>query len=415
MALAKSLPPWMLLGIGVAAGWVKNFWSTIYGHTLGYVVRKLHVSMTIEDTQHMEAYLWLALWSEKKLYEKRISAVLLRRKKEENEEENDEARGSAFELIPDYGTYYLRWRKRYLMILTHAKVNNKSSGDDDTPSYGNDKHSFTISIWGTLNREALLDVVRDAKAEYDAAHPRMLYYYTNGSVNYAAHWVSSLLLRRTLDTIYLPTEQLGSILSDFQAFFDSKEKYRALGIPWRHGWLFHGPPGTGKSSLVQALSSHFNIPIHYLTLNAVHKAAELVELFRQVRTPGIVLIEDADCLQVMRDRGPEEKGKGLSTVVLSDLLNVLDGLVASEGRLLIMTTNYRDKLDAALLRAGRIDREFHLDYADGIELRRFHDGAKDLFNLPSYSEFRGLLPANCTIADAQVLMFKLQKDEEVLV
>lgn len=408
MALLKTLPPWMLLSAGVFAGWFKSFWTTIYDHTAGYAVRKMHVSLTVEDTEHAAAYRWLSRWAEGRLREKRISALLLRRRQRDDAEYT-----TGYELVPDYGTYYVRWQKKYLMVLSHSK--EKGNSDNGTPVVeGNGKllHSFTVSIWGTLRRQVLLDVLTEAKMEYDLAHPETLYYYTH--TGYGDGWEANLLTRREMDTIYLPGQQLDPILADFERFFESKEIYRKLGIPWRRGWLFYGPPGTGKSSLVRALSCRFDVPIHYLSLSAIFSAQSLIRLFMDVETPGIVLLEDADCLQVMQGRAaPAAKDKNMSSLGLHDVLNVLDGLVATEGRLVIMTTNHRDKLDNALLRAGRVDREFELDYAAETELERFCSFAGEFLELPDYGEFRRQLPPRCTIADAQALAFRLQMREAV--
>jgi chaperone BCS1 len=89
-----------------------------------------------------------------------------------------------------------------------------------------------------------------------------------------------------------------------------------------------------------------------------------------------------------------------------ELLNLIDGLVATENRIVIMTTNHPELLDSRLLRNGRVDRTFSIDFAKEEELKRFYANASACYSLPEYTEFRKLLPKKCTIADAQAQVFK---------
>lgn len=52
---------------GAALGWVKNFWSAVYNHSLGYLVRKLHVALSVEEAETEAPYVWLCLWAEKRI------------------------------------------------------------------------------------------------------------------------------------------------------------------------------------------------------------------------------------------------------------------------------------------------------------------------------------------------------------
>ena len=119
------------------------------------------------------------------------------------------------------------------------------------------------------------------------------------------------------------------------------------------------------------------------------------------------LIEDVDSLDAALDRETKED-KDKMGLKPSDLLNLLDGLIATEQRIVIMTSNHPDKLDPALLRAGRVDRRYHLGFAQDDELKAFHARATQYYPLPEYGIFRGELPEKCTIADAQAEVFKHQ-------
>jgi chaperone BCS1 len=218
-------------------------------------------------------------------------------------------------------------------------------------------------------------------------------------------WEANVMTTRDIDTIYLPDDQLNDILSDVDTFFKSQQKYRQLGIPWRRGWLLTGPPGTGKSSLVQAVASHYHLPIYYLNLSTVG-SRDLMLLFRDIRRRCIILIEDIDCISASHQRKDSHSKLKDDAVQTNDLLNVLDGLIATEERLLVITTNHPEKLDQALIRDGRVDRKFEIAYVADAELKKFYDRAIEFHKLPDWKIFRSELPKECTIANAQNLLFK---------
>lgn len=176
-------------------------------------------------------------------------------------------------------------------------------------------------------------------------------------------------VRRRIDTVMMPDAQKRDVVDDATWFFSSRDWYESRGVPYRRGYLLHGAPGTGKSSLVLALASHFGRPIFVLNLASVRCDDQLIDAFTSASSNCILLIEDVDCAGVTGERappmraiggekpGPNDDARG---VTLSGLLNAIDGVASAEGRLLVMTTNHRDKLDAALLRSARVDREFEL-------------------------------------------------------
>jgi len=146
------------------------------------------------------------------------------------------------------------------------------------------------------------------------------------------------------------------LLEDMRAFFQSQTWYVQRGIPWRRGYMLSGPPGTGKSSLVFALASELSIPIFSLSLGTAIDDGGLAGLLADIPERSILLIEDVDTFDVSQSRKIEKNGEKKEYISLSGLLNALDGVIAGEGRTVIMTTNHPENLDAALTRAGRIDR-----------------------------------------------------------
>ena len=168
---------------------------------------------------------------------------------------------------------------------------------------------------------------------------------------------------RPLESVFMNDGMRDVILEDTLNFFQSESWYTQRGIPYHRGYLFHGVPGTGKTSLVKALASHLNRPLCYLRINSVDDDRDLLNAFITAPKNAIILLEDIDTLKATHDREESDEseqfgGKAASGVSLGGLLNTLDGVVSVEGRLVIMTTNYPQKLDAALMRPGRVDQSW---------------------------------------------------------
>ncbi|KAF4578402.1 hypothetical protein EYR36_000209 [Pleurotus pulmonarius] len=177
--------------------------------------------------------------------------------------------------------------------------------------------------------------------------------------------------RRPLSSIILPRGELDSIIEDAQDFIDSEDWYMEAGIPHRRGYLLYGPPGTGKSSTIYALAGELGLEIYTISLSSDYiDDSTLQAAASSMPKRSILLIEDIDCAFASREDeedtlfappSPFMHPNGVvprrSAVTLSGLLNIIDGVDSEEGKFFIATTNYVDRLDAALIRPGRIDRK----------------------------------------------------------
>lgn len=136
-------------------------------------------------------------------------------------------------------------------------------------------------------------------------------------------------------------------------------RYITRGIPYRRGYLFHGPPGTGKTSFISALAGHFGYSVCMLSLSERTLDDErLAYLLSNAPPNSFIVLEDVDAAFVSRDLYENSQHKayeGMTRVTFSGLLNALDGVASSEERILFMTTNHLNRLDPALIRPGRID------------------------------------------------------------
>lgn len=175
---------------------------------------------------------------------------------------------------------------------------------------------------------------------------------------------------RSLDSLSLKSGLCEEALRDLESFRQGYEFYRGR-IPYRRGWLLEGPPGNGKSSFVVAIASHLHSDIYHLSLNNSNLDDTALKRLLQGEefdaAPRIYILEDIDCLFANRATAPRDDGNNMR-VTFSGLLNALDGVGSPENTIIIMTTNYPERLDAALIRPGRVDRRFRFEPPDAARI-----------------------------------------------
>lgn len=267
-----------------------------------------------------------------------------------------------------------------------------------------DTGSEMISISVVARNNAILkQLVLQAKKEYEAeAVHRIQIYFADAHGSW--RWTDSRH-KRPMASIVLNPGVKEMLLDDARDFLRSEKWYADRGIPFRRGYLLHGVPGSGKSSLIHALAGQLQLDIYVVSLSASWISDNtLTALMGRVPARCVLLLEDLDAAFVRTtnredDFGGENQGNegnnggnnggnggggvdnsafpgsglsggrglgrrrygrsdGLSdmnTLSLSGLLNALDGVAASEGRLLFATTNHLERLDPALSRPGRMD------------------------------------------------------------
>jgi mitochondrial chaperone BCS1 len=232
---------------------------------------------------------------------------------------------------------------------------------------------------------------------------------------------------RPMGTVVLDSKQKAAILRDINDFLDptTARWYSNRGLAYRRGYLLFGPPGTGKTSLSFALAGVFGLDIYCMSLSEKTLTEEdLILLFNSLPKRCIVLLEDIDSAGVvtkkaelkteekLKEKSKEKKeettsekkddnsektvlmiaqevikavktasdsndrsagGRAGSTnesgITMSGLLNAIDGVASQEGRVLIMTTNYPEKLDDALIRPGRVDMKIEFTLASKQQIR----------------------------------------------
>lgn len=163
--------------------------------------------------------------------------------------------------------------------------------------------------------------------------------------------------KRGLDTVFVDQAIKDRLVERLIWFVGAEDWHTARGIPWKLGIVLHGPPGTGKTSLIHALASDLGFDIKYI--KSLHG---LGAAFMSGTKSDLFVIEDIDTIAAGLNREGREGADGdpaanraALTSALHEILNAMDGMQTPDGLKFIVTTNHLDKLDPAIVRPGRID------------------------------------------------------------
>ncbi|KAJ3292925.1 hypothetical protein HK104_004903 [Borealophlyctis nickersoniae] len=233
----------------------------------------------------------------------------------------------------------------------------------------------------TLSRDRGLfsQMLEEAKLAALAKEEGKLVVYTS----WGAEWrpFGNPRQRRPIASVVLSDGIADKILDDVKAFLGGGKWYYDRGIPYRRGYLLHGPPGSGKTSFIQALAGALEYNICVLNLSERGMTDDrLSHLLTHAPPRSFILLEDIDA--AFANRQQTDKQGYQSQVTFSGLLNALDGVASAEERIIFMTTNHLDRLDPALIRPGRVDTQAYIGNATESQARtmflRFFEGQEML-------------------------------------
>ena len=167
-------------------------------------------------------------------------------------------------------------------------------------------------------------------------------------------------------------------IEEIVAFLKNPGKYTDLGGKIPKGALLVGPPGTGKTLLAKAVAGEADVPFFsmsgsdFVEMFVGVGASRVRDLFRQAKekSPCIIFIDEIDAIGRARGKNPNMGSNDERENTLNQLLTEMDGFGSNSGVIILAATNRADILDKALLRAGRFDRQIHVDLPDVHERKQ---------------------------------------------
>jgi len=369
-----------------------------------WLVDQTTMTITVKDDD--AAFVWVKEWFLEQEFVTRIRSVDL----------DTTLRREQTALIPAEGHHWFWYHGRPFRVDSHRSEEKRGWSSTRTEWL----------IFRTCGRKQRF--LKKFVADIVACHERSVALSSSLYVRDDDYWMKvEGYAPRSLDSVILKGGEKEGLVQDIEKFKAAQQRYRKLGVPYHRGYLFYGPPGSGKTSIVSALAGHFGISIYAINLTDFNDKS-LLKAINDVPTKSLILFEDIDCMRGSQSREEPDliSGKnGSSTVAtkdnaitnivtLSGLLNVLDGFQAPSGVVFAMTTNRVEKLDTALLRPGRIDYKLFLGRASDqqkVDLyRRFFPSASE----PEAREFVDASRSAETMAEFQGLLLALEQGESRL-
>lgn len=304
---------------------------------------------------------------------------------------------------PSFGTHYFWYKRRLIQFrrTQNAKATNSTVSEREEislSSFGRNPHIL----------KELLDETRQAFIKNDENRTIIYRGGAKAGTFREPGWTRLVSrISRPFSTVVLDEAVKQKVIADMKDYLHpfTRRWYSNRGIPYRRGYLLHGPPGTGKSSLSFAIAGYFRLKIYIVSLNSGTMNEEtLSALFTGLPKQCVVLLEDIDTAGLTHTRDDEDeeseteenldpksplskatkKSEAIAKkngnkeqsgkISLSALLNVIDGIASQEGRILIMTTNHIEKLDEALIRPGRVDMTIHFHLASTENMQQIFRG-----------------------------------------
>eukprot|EP00468_Gymnochlora_sp_CCMP2014_P004147 CAMPEP_0167746918 /NCGR_PEP_ID=MMETSP0110_2-20121227/3981_1 /TAXON_ID=629695 /ORGANISM="Gymnochlora sp., Strain CCMP2014" /LENGTH=483 /DNA_ID=CAMNT_0007631739 /DNA_START=44 /DNA_END=1492 /DNA_ORIENTATION=+ len=306
--------------------------------------------MSLEVNNRDPAYPWVMRWLLENSARTQHLSVSTRTSAAYAESPKNSA-NSFFKFEPSVGRHFI-WHGWRLITVNRERAERQHSND------GVPWETVTLTVLGN-DPQFFAGLLTEAKALEVKGKENKTTIYKNWGVNWRPFGPPRE--KRAIDSVILADGLSEEIYNDVIEFLETEKWYRTRGIPYRRGYLFHGPPGSGKTSFITALAGEIAYDIASFSLMDPGLTDDsLAHAMSDIPPQTLVLLEDIDAAF----------GNGDTNITFSGLLNTLDGVSASEERICFMTTNHIELLDPALMRPGRIDKVYHLGDATDNQAHR---------------------------------------------
>lgn len=261
---------------------------------------------------------------------------------------------------------------------TSVNISDKSGNNKNAKSYENTKNAKTIVVYSNTATVKVLKIfVTDiVKLEKKQSNMLTVYRAVGLKKNQTPHWDAlRFKSNKTIENTILQKQTEYELFKDVDWFMHNEKWYADKGIDYKRGYLLYGPAGTGKTSSIKTIANKYNLPIFNIDLESIKTNNQLISVANDIlyEAPDrsyIMAIEDFDRHEMFTNKwnytNRHEK------VTMQCLLNVIDGVVETHGRILIITCNDKTNIEntKALVRPGRIDRMVEISYLNGDQTSR---------------------------------------------
>jgi len=259
----------------------------------------------------------------------------------------EDYKGPIYMIHPFKGPYQFIFNNNTIELFTHISDSNKLY-----PYIDKDVFEYVFHLELKIDNSIIFDSFMKSCFEHynnifhNDCNENFIHIY-----HYSDYWERFQdIPRRNISTIYLPKNQSQNLLNDINHFLskETKDLYQQFGVPYHKTYCLYGPPGSGKTSLIQTIASEIQRNMCIIRFNQNTKDLDVANAIKWIPKNSILILEDIDCLLQNRD---DINGN----ISFSGLLNILDGLSTTDSLVTFLTTNFFMKLDDALKRPGRID------------------------------------------------------------
>jgi len=220
------------------------------------------------------------------------------------------------------------------------------------------------------SREVVMEFLNISEKYYDtiASLPETGMFILQGGNERSYSWIyTKHQVNKTFENIFIELDVEDIIKNSLDTHIKNEKVCTDMGIPHKMSYIFYGEPGCGKSSMCYAIGRYLNKAVYHMKIDSDMELPDIKELFSTIHDNSVVVLEDIDtccAFNTFNDRSKKKKKKSSDDFdkqkvdpkdLFNLLLEVFDGYKHLHGCVLILTTNYIDKIDPAIIRPGRIN------------------------------------------------------------